>query len=66
MVTGSMAVIPFRRREKKPPALWPVWLILAAIAPVMAYFYTTRTGPQVPRALEPDGVPCELTAVWLG
>jgi endonuclease YncB( thermonuclease family) len=53
MVTGNMAFIPFRRREKKPPALWPVWLILAAIAPVMAYFYTTRTGPQVPRALEP-------------
>jgi endonuclease YncB( thermonuclease family) len=53
MVTGNMAFIPFRRREKKPPALWPVWLILAAIAPVIAYFYTTRTGPQVPRALEP-------------
>ena len=49
-----MAANPFRRPEKKPPALWPVWLILAAIAPVMAYFYMTRTGPQVPRALEPS------------
>jgi endonuclease YncB( thermonuclease family) len=55
MVIGTMAVIPFRRRpEKKPPALWPVWLIVAAIAPVMAYFYMTRSGPQVAHAPDPS------------
>ncbi|MGY3496694.1 thermonuclease family protein [Bradyrhizobium sp. USDA 4502] len=57
IVTSTMAVIPFRRPEKKPqkgpPAVWPVWLILAAIAPVMAYFYMTRTGPQVAHAPDP-------------
>jgi endonuclease YncB( thermonuclease family) len=50
---GIMAVIPFRRPEKKPPALWPVWLIVAAIAPVMAYFYMTRSGPQVAHVPDP-------------
>jgi endonuclease YncB( thermonuclease family) len=45
---------PFRRPEKKPPALWPVWLIVAAIAPVMAYFYMMRWGPQVAHAPDPS------------
>lgn len=53
-----MAIIPFRRPKKKPQkgasALRPVWLILAAIAAVMAYFYMTRTSPQVTPALSPS------------
>jgi endonuclease YncB( thermonuclease family) len=56
---------PSRRPEKKPPALWPVWLIVAAIAPVMAYFYITRSGPQVAHAPDPSrpAVTGEIVAV---
>jgi endonuclease YncB( thermonuclease family) len=64
MVARIMAFIP-TGRPYKPRALWPMWLLLAAIVPIMAHLYVTRAGPNAPRALEASRVAVteEITVV---